>query len=387
MSSLDVDDSQAVHDAFVDCLAKHQTSVHMDFDQFLKEVITMILNKAKGNEWPIGQLHKYIDAEARLHSQPRNNMKRSLIQGPSSSDSNAAPLDDPDKYELCFTAAELKACANLGAKTSFSGCRFRDTSDRLYSLFRHKVLGKDPLKLERAISRRRNEVATRDRLAREAREQREQAAREERAREQEESEKRAEEMIDSRGKKRRRVSSGDGDESGSDASSLFGDRNVAAARRRLAAGRADDDSDFELPTRNVVAAASSPPGPAPRSSPPTAGPANVCFREQTAKDRRKMQPEVSKDQRLRQQQAELEEERRKRRKAERERDKLLGEVVDERSRRLQVEGEMEKLRADVARERAGIGEREVMLRREREALESDKQIQASLNSKINKDFW
>lgn len=67
MSSLEDDENQVIHDAFVECLETHQETVKMDFDLWLKGVVTMILNKANGDEWAIAELRKFIDHEARRH--------------------------------------------------------------------------------------------------------------------------------------------------------------------------------------------------------------------------------------------------------------------------------------------------------------------------------
>jgi hypothetical protein len=74
-------EGKSIHDAFIDRLAVHHASVTMDFDLWMKQIITIILNKAAQREWPIDQLEKAIDNAARQHSKLFFRMYRDASRG------------------------------------------------------------------------------------------------------------------------------------------------------------------------------------------------------------------------------------------------------------------------------------------------------------------
>lgn len=326
---------------------------------------------------------------AHHQGQPRNQLKKGLISRASDAGSSDADAGDPDRYELCFTATELKACVKLVDNIPFEGRRFKNESDRLYGLFRHKVLGKNPIKLERAIAQLREKIAARERLEREAREEREEAAREAEARAQEEAERMADEAANAQARTRQRLHPDDRDESGSDVSSLFGER-LEADRQLLASGPVNDDSDdsvFDMPTTNTGTSASSPPEAVPRLSPSARERTNVCFRKQTAHDRRKMQPAVSKDERIAQLQQELGMVRRNEARLKRKNALYKVTYADAIVLKQQAEEQQNETRLEFAEREAELAAVKEDLRQKYENLKQAEQKLAIFNSKVSRDFW
>ncbi|KAK0391703.1 hypothetical protein NLU13_1202 [Sarocladium strictum] len=369
-SSDDCGEAKVLHDAFLDRIEHHQSTVKMDFDLWLNQIITLLLNTSGQKEWAVDQFQKVVDIAARKHHSMPTYVKNALVN---MNDENSDERDDPNRYELVFTERELKACAGL-IDVPFAGSRKKSTRDRLYSLFRHKVLGKEPLKLETALRRRQAEK-TKQRQEEEAK------ARDDAEKAKTSSTEKVLPSIETtpQGSKRLHESSDEEEFDSLDGYEVLGDDEIQTALGHDWLSREEDDilsagNDDDVEIQNHRSAPKRPKIP-------------VCFRQQTAHDRRKMQPKVSDAERIE--------------KLRRENERLQKEVQKLRIRvemhkRARATAEIAQQKAEqreakvmegVASERSRFNEREAKIRARARALEHDEQNLKSLNSQVTKDFW
>jgi hypothetical protein len=268
-----------------------------------------------------------------------------------------------------FTARELKACANLVENVAFAGNRRKNTQDRLYSLLRHKVLGQDAMNLDTALRRRK---AEKERLKKK----------------EEAKEKAAEDKIvgaaaetvqpsietPGQGSKRPHESSDEDDIDSLNGVEILADEELTAARGEDWLDELQSSSDGDINIQHQTPAAKRPKIP-------------VCFRVQTAHDRRKMQPKVSPAERIEQLKRESEKLLKVNRKLrlrveEHKRARVTAEIARDKAEQREA-----RTKEDTAAERLKISERWTKLERWKRTLEQDEKNVKSLNSKVNADFW
>lgn len=293
-----------------------------------------------------------------------------LLESTTRDEDDVVP-DDDDTYNLTITRKELKACNNPSVSLGLTGSRFKSPQDRLYSLLRHKVSRKKPMKLRAALRQREAKAKEAKRREEESKLVTEEARRAEEDRAKnialppaEDCERQELEVLDD--------------------NSLDGFEALEEEDIRMNLDydnlSGEDESLFgpeEGPDLEIIT------GTGQRREPRIP----VCFREQTSHDRRKMQPPRSKAEHVAQLQDQLKESKKMLEK------QAARAEAHKRARATaliaQQDAEQREARTqrEVASERLELNKQRLDLQRERAAFKHDQRVQSTLNSKINKDFW
>jgi hypothetical protein len=280
-----------------------------------------------------------------------------------------------------LTRRELEACAHLDKTLSFMGKRYQRPQDRLFSLYRHKVLGKGAQRLDKALKQRKVEVE-------EAKNKQQRHEYEEIASVENDAQAEPE---STRGTKRPHDSSDSDDAELSDQGPRVSRDEVNALLATGFQPFSDDNSDEAGAEDAATVVSGANPALTPNNTNSVVYPkmpgTNVCFREQTRHDRLKMQPTISKDEQIAKLRAERESLTKKmlkyKRRLERATDTMLKAEVMKRNAISQVD----QMKAILSAERHKVAAERASIKHERDALNLEKAQQAKLNSKVNKDFW
>ncbi|KAL2211368.1 hypothetical protein CC79DRAFT_196413 [Sarocladium strictum] len=279
--------------------------------------------------------------------------------------------DEEDKYNLLITRKELKACITPSESLGLTGSRLKNSEDRLYSLLRHKVSGKKPMKLRAALRQR--EAKAQEAKRRE--EERKLVAEEARRAE----EDRAKNIALPPAEDRERRDLAKSEDDSLDGFEVFEEEDI---RMQMDYDNlsGEDESLFgsvEKADSDIITATS-------QSREPKVP---VCFRPQTSHDRRKMQPPRSKAEHIAQLQDQLKDSKKLYEK------QVARAEAHKRARataliaKQEAEKREARIQEEVASERLELNKQRLSLQRERAALKHDQRNQNTLNSKINKDFW